>query len=56
MIHAINYAHEMVYKVPCVNSCGSSNLIRLRYKWVVLLIIVNRSAGPTGLLCSVSNI
>ena len=39
MAHAINYAYEMPYKVPCANSYGSSNLIRLCQNWVIILII-----------------
>ena len=29
MVHAIDYAYDMPYKVPCANSCASSNLIML---------------------------
>ena len=38
-VHAINYAYEMPYKVPCANSCGSSKFISLCNKWIVILIM-----------------
>ena len=39
MVHAINDAYEMPYKVSCANSCGYSKLTSSCHEWVAFFIL-----------------